>query len=184
MAKSAGNFYTLEDLIKKGIDPIAFRLWLYTSNYTTRTNFTIEAVMGAQTALMRLREAFLDLGNEVEVNEMSLNKDYQSRFREYLDNNLDSPKALTLVWELLKDTSLSNTDKKSTLLDFDKVLGFGLDKLKQEIIPNEIQELVKERETARNEKDWAKSDELREKINSLGYEVKDTDNGSKILKIN
>jgi len=179
MAKSAGNFYTLEDLIKKGIDPIAFRLWLYTSNYSTRTNFTMEAVTGSQTALLRLKEAFLALGSDVGT----VNTDYKARFMKYLDNNLDSPKALALVWELLKDTSLSNTDKKATILDFDKVLGFGLDKLKEEIIPDEIQKLVAEREIARQEKDWAKSDELRVKINSLGYEIKDTDSGSKVSKI-
>ena len=68
------------------------------------------------------------------------------------------------------------------MLDFDKVLGFGLDKIKEEIIPDEIVKLAEEREIARKEKDWAKSDELRNKINSLGYEVKDTENGSKVSK--
>jgi len=180
MAKSAGNFYTLEDLIKKGIDPIAFRLWLYTSNYSTKTNFTIETVMGSQTALSRLKEAVLALGNDTGV----VNKEYKTRFMEFLDNNLDSPKALALVWELLKDTSVSNADKKATILDFDKVFGFELDKIKdEEIIPEEIKKLAVERETARQEKDWAKSDELRAKINSLGYEIKDTETGSKISKI-
>jgi len=179
MAKSSGNFYTLEDLIKKGIDPISFRLWLYTSNYSTKTNFTIETVMGSQTALMRLKEAYLGLGSDFG----DVNKEYKARFIEYLDNNLDSPKALALVWELLKDISLSNVDKKATLLDFDKVFGFDLDKIKKEIVPEEIKQLVDEREKARAEKDWAKSDELRKKINSLGYEIKDTESGSKISKI-
>ncbi len=178
MAKSAGNFYILKDLIEKDIDPLAFRLWLYTSNYSTRTNFTIDAVMGSETALIRLREAILGLGDAIG----NINKEYKDKFIEFLDNNLDSPKALSLVWELLKDTSLSNADKKATLLDFDKVLGFGLDKIKEEIIPDEIVKLAEEREIARKEKDWAKSDELRNKINSLGYEVKDTENGSKVSK--
>ena len=179
MAKSANNFYTLEDLINKGIDPLAFRLWLYTSNYSTRTNFTLEAVNGSQIALLRLRDAFLALGNDIGV----INTNYKTRFIEYLDNNLDSPQALALVWELLKDTSLSDSDKKATLLDFDKVLGFDLDKIKEEIIPKEILELIKKREEARINKDWAKSDELRDKIKDLGYEIKDTETGSKISKI-
>ncbi len=182
MSKSLGNFYTLQDLINKNIDPIAFRYWLYTSSYTTRTNFTLEAVSGAQTALERLREAFLALGSDTGT----INTTYKSRFVEYLDNNLESPKALALVWELLKDTSLSDIDKKATILDFDKVFGFGLDKIKKEteiIIPDDIKELVTEREKVRIEKDWAKSDELRKKINSLGYEIKDTDAGSVISKI-
>jgi len=183
MAKSAGNFYTLEDLINKGIDPIAFRLWLYTSNYSTRTNFTMEAVNGSQTALLRLKEAFITLGSDAGTTNMN----YKARFMEYLDNNLDSSKALALIWELLKDTSLSNKDKKATILDFDKVFGFELDKIKEDssddVIPEEIEKLVKEREKARTEKDWAKSDELRKKINSLGYEIKDTESDSKISKI-
>lgn len=182
MSKSVGNFYTLEDLIKKNIDPIAFRLWLYTSNYSTRTNFTLEAVNGSQTALLRLREAVLALG----IDTGAINMSYKTRFMFYLDNNLDSPQALALVWELLKDTSLSNADKKATILDFDRVLGFGLDKIveiKEEIIPDEIKQLATEREKVRADKDWAKSDELRNKINSLGYEIKDTETGTKISKI-
>lgn len=185
MAKSAGNFYTLEDLINKGIDPIAFRLWLYTSNYSTRTNFTIEAVEGSQTALLRLKEAFIALGNDAGT----INMNYKARFMEYLDNNLDSPQALALVWEVLKDSSLSNEDKKATLLDFDKVLGFNLDKIKdnleaieKETIPEEIKQLVTERQTARMNKDWAKSDELRNQIKSLGYEVKDTESDYEVTK--
>jgi len=179
MSKSAGNFYTLEDLIKMNIDPIAFRLWLYTSNYSTRTNFTIEAVKGTETSLARLRWAFLALGDEIG----SIHSTYKKRFVEFLDNNLDSPQALTLVWELLKDDTLSNSDKKATILDFDKVLGLGLDKLKEEEIPDEILQIAKEREIARGGKNWAKSDELRDKIYSLGYEIKDTDSGAKISKI-
>lgn len=179
MSKSLDNFYTLQDLIQKGIDPIAFRMWLYTSNYSTRTNFTMDAVTGIQTALTRLRESVLALGDSIG----EVNQEYKKRFIEYLDNNLDSPQALALVWELLKDTSLSSEDKKATVLDFDKVFGFGLDKIESEIIPDEIKKLVEEREKARENKDWAKSDELREKMNFLGYEVKDTNKGAKISKI-
>ncbi len=122
MAKSLGNFYTLEDLIGKGIDPIAFRMWLYTSNYSTRTNFTMEAVKGTQTALERLKKAFSALGDDVGA----VNTDYKTRFIEYMDDNLNTAKALSLVWEILKNKELSSAEKKATLLDFDKVFGFGL----------------------------------------------------------
>ncbi|MCX6754096.1 MAG: cysteine--tRNA ligase [Candidatus Nomurabacteria bacterium] len=125
MSKSLGNFYTLEDLINKGIDPIAFRLWLYTSNYSTRTNFTFEAVNGAQTALERLRKAYLDLGNDIGT----VNTGYKTRLIEYMDDNLNTARALSLVWEILKNKELSPAEKKATLLDFDKIFGFGLDSL-------------------------------------------------------
>ncbi|MFA6386285.1 MAG: cysteine--tRNA ligase [Candidatus Paceibacterota bacterium] len=125
MSKSLGNFYTLEDLINKGIDPIAFRLWLYTSSYSTRTNFTFEAVNGAQTALERLRKAYLDLGNDIGT----VNIGYKTRLIEYMDDNLNTARALSLVWEILKNKELSSSEKKATLLDFDKIFGFGLDSL-------------------------------------------------------
>jgi len=182
MSKSLGNFYTLADLKDKGIDPIAFRMWLYTSNYRTRTNFTLEVVKGTQVALERLREAFRGLGED----SGDINEDYKLKFIDFLSNDLDSAKALSLVWEILKDSSLKDEDKKATLLDFDKVLGLGLDKLvgkKEEEIPDKIISLVKEREEVRKEKNWAKSDELRKEINILGYEIKDTESGTKISKI-
>lgn len=179
MAKSAGNFYILEDLIKKGIDPVAFRMWLYTSNYQTRTNFTLESVEGSMVALKKLRSYYLSLGEELG----EVDKIYKQKFIEYLDNNLDSPKGLALLWDLIKDKEISDKDKKATILDFDKVFGFGLDKLQEEKIPDEIIHLSKEREIARKNKDWGKSDELRDKINSLGYNIKDTEAGPKISKI-
>lgn len=179
MSKSAGNFYTLEDLMEKGIDPIAFRMCLYGSSYTTRTNFTMDSVIGSMSALKKLREQFVELGDELG----EINKNYKNKFEEYLDNNLDSPKALALLWDLMRDKNISNKNKKATILDFDKVFGFGLDIIKDEEIPDEVIGLADERQEARKNKDWGKSDELREKIKSLGYEIKDTDSGPKISKM-
>jgi cysteinyl-tRNA synthetase len=179
MSKSIGNFYILEDLIKMGIDPIAFRMWLYSSGYTTRVNFTEEAVRSTQTALVRLREFVISLGNI----KGKINEEYKNKFIEAMDNNLESPKALSILWDLVKDKDLNNEDKLATILDFDKVLGFGLDKIEQEEIPEEIINIAEERKLARDNKDWAKSDDLRNKIKDLGYEVKDTENGYKINKI-
>ncbi|MFA6354900.1 MAG: cysteine--tRNA ligase [Candidatus Paceibacterota bacterium] len=125
MSKSAGNFYILKDLIDKGIDPIAFRMWLYTSNYSTRVNFTFETVNGTQVALERLKKAYLVLGDDIGA----LNMTYKTRFMEYMDDNLNTAKALSLVWEILKNKELSSSEKKATLLDFDKIFGFGLDKI-------------------------------------------------------
>jgi cysteinyl-tRNA synthetase len=100
-----------------------------------------------------------------------------------MDDDLDTPKALALLWDLVRDASVSNQDKKATLLDFDKVFGFGLDNIKEEIIPEEVEAIANEREEARANKDWSKSDELRTEIEKLGYEIKDSDTGYKISKI-
>ena len=179
MSKSLGNFYTLRDLIDKGIDPIAFRMWLMTAHYRTKTNFTLESIEGSQTALRRIIEAFRPLLGASGV----VDESYKNRFIELMDNDLDTPQALALVWELIKDANISDADKHATLLDFDRVFGFGLADIKEEIIPEEIIRLVEEREQARQEKEWQKSDELRDKIKELGYEVKDTENGPLVLKI-
>lgn len=179
MSKSLGNFYLLEDLIKMGIDPIAFRMWLYSSNYTTRVNFTLEAVRSTNTALSRLREIVIGLGDEKGIVSVT----YKNKFIEALDNNLESPKALSVLWDLVKAKDVSNQDKLATILDFDKVFGFGLDKIKEEEIPQEIIEIAEERKIARDSKDWAKSDDLRNKIKNLGYEIKDTGDGYRITKI-
>ena len=182
MAKSAGNFYTLRDVIKKGLDPLAYRFWLLMAHYRTRVNFVWEAVEGAETALKRLQGLYIGLGSEVGT----VNAGYQQKFQERIEDDLDTPRALSLVWDLVKDGNVSDADKKATILDFDKVLGLGFADLTeaQEInIPEEVATLVTVREQARTDKDFKKSDEIRNKINSLGYEVKDTSGGQKVSKI-
>ncbi len=177
MSKSLGNFYTLSNLIEKGIDPISFRYWLYTSNYMSKTNFTLKAVLASQKALTKLKDYFVGLGNV----SGEINQEYQKRFKGYISNNLDTPGAIALIWEMVKDEGIKDEDKRATLLDFDQVLGFNLEK--EEDIPEEIIKLAEDRLKVRMNKDWPKSDELREKIKELGYDIKDTNQGYKISKL-
>ncbi|MFA6523979.1 MAG: cysteine--tRNA ligase [Candidatus Paceibacterota bacterium] len=179
MAKSFNNFYTLRDLLEKGIDPIAYRFWLLMANYRTRVNFVWEALEGAETALKRLYRLYIELGEPVG----NINEEYKKRFKEFVEDDLDTPRALSLLWDLIKDGGVSSADKKATILDFDKVLGLNFENIKEEIIPEKIKKLGEEREEARKNKDFKKSDELRDKIISLGYEIKDTPDGVKISKI-
>jgi cysteinyl-tRNA synthetase len=179
MAKSAKNFYTLRDVIDRGINPIAYRFWLLMANYRTRINFVWEALEGAETALKRLYGLYLALPSEIG----QVHQEYQNKFKEFIEDDLDTPRALALLWDVFKDPNMSDTDKKATILDFDKVLGLGFKNLKKEIIPEDVKKLAEEREQTRNDKDFKKSDELRKKINSLGYDIKDTAEGQKINKI-
>ncbi len=183
MAKSEKNFYTLKDFISRGMDPLAYRFWLLMASYRTRVNFVWEALEGAEIALKRLWGLYNALGNEVD----SVNPEYQKKFKNHLEDDLDTPRALTVLWDLLKDENISPGNKKATVLDFDKVLGLGFDQkdeqLKEEKIPKEIAQLAALRQAARESKNFKKSDKLRTKINDLGYEVKDTDSGQKISKI-
>ena len=179
MAKSGDNFITLKTVIDKGINPITYRFWLLMASYRTKVNFSWEVLEGAETALKRLYGLYLELGNE----HGHVHKEYQNKFKEYLEDDLDTPRALSLLWDVFKDKNISDGDKKATILDFDKVLGLGFENLKKEKIPEEINKLAEERERSRKDKDFKKSDELRDKINSLGYEIKDTSEGQKISKL-
>src|SRR3989344_2108956 len=176
MAKSYHNFYTLKDIMEKGIDPISYRFWLLMANYRTRVNFVWEALEGSEIALKRLYKLYIELGEK--VGKVDVN--YQQKFKEYLEDDLDTPRALSLLWDIIKDENVSPSDKKATVLDFDKVFGLGFENLKKEKIPKEIIKLAEEREEARKNKNFKKSDELRDKINNLGYDIKDEENGYKI----
>ncbi|HEU0085512.1 MAG TPA: cysteine--tRNA ligase [Candidatus Paceibacterota bacterium] len=179
MAKSFANFHTLSSLTDKRIDPLAYRFWLMMSHYRSQANFVWEALEGSETALKRLFRLYMGLGEDIG----NISQEYKNRFMDYLNDDLDTPRALTVVWDLVKDDSVSNADKKATLLDFDRVLGLGFENLKEEEIPAEITAIGEERELARKSKDFKKSDELRDKIKEMGYEIRDEDDGYKINKI-
>lgn len=185
MAKSSGAFIKLNTLIEKGIDPTAYRFWLLMANYHTKMNFNWEALEGAQTALKRLQKLYLSLGEA--IGEIDVN--YQEKFRNFINDDLDTPRALALLWDVIKDESILPQDKKATILDFDKILGLGFANLKEEInidteLPIKIKNLLEERNTARQNKNFKRSDEIRDEIFSLGYEVKDSPNEEqKIIRI-
>ncbi len=179
MSKSLGNYYSLRDLEKINVSPLGFRYWLLTADYRSPINFTIETLQGAETALKRLYEAY----NELEDGGIA-DATYTQEFKNYINDDLGTPKALALMWKLLKDENVASATKKATLLDFNKVFGLGIDKEKIEIeIPDEVVKLAQDREYARSQKDFALSDILRAKIEAHGYIVKDTDKGQKISKI-
>ncbi|HAT68432.1 MAG: cysteine--tRNA ligase [Candidatus Yonathbacteria bacterium RIFOXYC2_FULL_47_9] len=175
MSKSLGNYTTLRTVVERGFSPIAFRYWVLGAHYRAKANFTWEGLEGAQTALVRLADY---LGAEIGT----VNADYQKRFADLVTNDLDTPRALALAWEVAKDASLSSADKTATLLDFDQVLGLGLALRAEVIIPDNIKELVRSREEARQTKNWAESDRIRDEINAQGWDVLDTDKGTEVQK--
>ncbi|KKU80781.1 MAG: Cysteine-tRNA ligase [Parcubacteria group bacterium GW2011_GWA1_47_8] len=176
MSKSLGNLIALKTIIERGFSPLAYRYWVLGAHYRAKANFTWEGLEGAQTALARLET---HIGDEVGT----INKVYIKRFEEIISNDLDTPRALALAWEVAKNATLSPADKTATLLDFDRVFGLGLAPHKKEVIPENIMVLAHAREEARETKNWAKSDEIRAEIRALGWEVTDTDGGQKITKL-
>lgn len=127
MSKSLGNFATLQTLKEKNITPLAFRYWLLTAHYRTEVNLTWEALAGAQTAYERLQNKVKNLVYPELVEGGNINLKYQQKFIDFIENDLNIPSALALVWTLLADKEVSNPDKKATILDFDKVLGLKLE---------------------------------------------------------
>ncbi|MES2436865.1 MAG: cysteine--tRNA ligase [Patescibacteria group bacterium] len=179
MAKSQGNFLRLQSIVDKGISPLAYRYWLLTAHYRTPVNFTWEALEAAQNAYSKLVEHMRELPDDGGI----IHLEYIKNFTELINDDLDTPKAIALMWFFIKDPHVSPADKKITILKFDEVFGLGFANIKKiEIeIPEEVQKLVDERAQARQNKDFAKSDELRNAIAELGFIVKDTDKGQQVF---
>jgi cysteinyl-tRNA synthetase len=194
LSKSLGNEITIQQVREKSISPMAVRYWLLTGHYRTQMNFTWDALEGAQVALMRLYKFFVEKLSK-EGGDVSI--EYKKKFQRAVNDDLDTPKAIALLWDLVKDEEIKEEDKRATLLDFDKVLGFGLldspekfseffgaRTLSQDDLPSDIQILLKERETARAQKDFKEADRLRGEIEKHGYELKDTEKGTEVLDKN
>lgn len=183
MGKSEGNSYTLETLIKKGFSPQDFRYLCLTAHYRSQLNFTWESLESAQKALNKLYEYVDSLLKKYPdaINLLdSFSKEPSSTYEEGLflndiNEDLNIPKALSEAWKLINNPAYDEKVKLLTLLKFDRVLGLNLKNPPQ--TPEEVISLMNEREIARKNKDFAKSDELRKKIRTFGYDIRDTDQG-------
>jgi len=113
----------------------------------------------------------------------TVSSEYKEKLIAYMDNDLDTPKALALLWDLVKDANISDSDKKATMLDFDKVFGFGFADIEPIEIPNNIKDLLNKRDEAKKSKDFKVSDKIRKQIEELGYEINDTKDGQQVRKI-
>ena len=183
MSKSLGNVYTIKDIREKGYDPLTYRLFSYSSHYRNKLNFTWEAIESTAKSLERLKKGyqFHLLGKE-QVEETKIEA-LEKKFHQSINDDLNMPLAMGVVWEVIKQEKKSK-QFADLLLKFDTVLGLKIDCLLQKQkteIPQEIMDLVEQRKEARKNKDWKKSDELRDFIQSQGYEIKDTKEDSQII---
>jgi len=179
MSKSLKNFFTLKDLAAKGFAALDLRYLFLTAHYRAQLNFTLQSLEAAKTARRKLNEFVLSAKGKGKVDE-----DYKNKFLGKIDDDLDMPGALALVWTMIKDDKLADKDKKATLLDFDKVFGLNFVKVKKEkiVIPDEIEKIRVRRKIARAAKDWKESDYLRNLSASKGYIIEDTPEGQIIKK--
>ncbi len=178
MAKSKQNFFTSKDLVDKGFDLLAFRYLILTSHYRSKLNFTWNSLKAAQTTLNNLYQE--TSGFDTPKTPI---KSFQDAFDAAINNDIDTPKALAITWDLIRSDSDSG-EKLATLFNFDKILGLRIQKVWEESkqIPDSVQKLVKSREQARKDKDFTKSDELRKEIEASGFVLDDTTDGAKLKK--
>ena len=183
MSKSLNNLYTLADLEEKGFEPLVYRMFNYTSNYRAQINFTFEAMEAAKVALGRLREGYLKHAEGIEDVSDEEIKAYEERFLEAINDDLNMPVAMSVVWDVIKNPNKSKK-LQNLLLKFDEVLGLNLKDYKKEenVLPEEIQSLVNERNEARANKNWAESDRIRDLLIEKGYTVKDSKEGTIVEK--
>ena len=192
MSKSLGNLYTLDDIEKRGFSPLALRYLYLGTHYRQQLNFTWESLEAAQNAYTKLipELAGLTEGRLPDSSRSlpSVPTSWLNKFENALSDDLNTPQALAVLWEMFKDTSLSPADKLATALEFDKVLGlsFGdrVTKLKTEQtdIPDQVRQLAEEREQARKAGDFTKADRLRKQIDEMGYAVSDSSSGPVLTK--
>ena len=187
IAKSSGNAINLSSLEENKVSPLAYRYWLLTAHYRSLVNFSLEAVLAAQNAYIRLVEAFISFKSDKAG---VIDGNFQDKFKTAINDDLNMPEAIALTWQMIKDHHVSDADKRATLLDFDRVFGLGLSAVEKlddspasiESLPPEVFALLEARDEARAAKDWQKSDALRLEIESRGYDVKDTAEGSVLKK--
>ena len=184
MSKSLGNVYLVKDIIERGYEPLVYRLFSFSSHYRNKLNFTWEGIDAASKSLERLRSGYQNhLHGTDDVDDETV-KQYEEKFHKAINDDLNMPLAMGAVWEVVRSEKKSPKLAK-LLLKFDTVLGIDIDKENKEEnqeIPEEISKLLEQRKQARENKDWEKSDEIRDLIDQKGYTVKDTKQGQEIIK--
>ena len=176
ISKSKGGLYTISELEEKEFAPLEYKYFVLTTHYRKPLEFSLEILKSAQNSYKRLKNICLEIENDE-----TLNKKYLQEFENAINNDLNIPEALQVLWNLLRDEKAKG--KYQTIKKMDGV--FGLDLFEEEKInvPKEILKIIKQRETARKNKDWKKADELREKIKQAGYYVDDTEKGGKVKRV-
>jgi cysteinyl-tRNA synthetase len=173
MSKSSGEYLRLQTLIDHGYDPLAYRFFCLSAHYRAKLNFSWESLDSASLSLDRLRTQVYDWGEPGSVDEA-----YVEEFTSQVNDDLNMPRAMAITWELVR-SNLPLATRKATIAIFDRILGLRLVEWKppEEKIPDEVIELVQQRQKARSEKRWEAADALRQQVLEAGFEIEDTPSG-------
>jgi cysteinyl-tRNA synthetase len=190
ISKSKGNAVNLRNILDRGFTGDDYRYWLLTAHYRSQVNFSWAALEAAKQALYRLkRHMFEDFKQKA----ATPNAAYLDRFDERIADDMDTPGAIAVMWEMIKDKDVPDRTKAGTLLAMDEVLDIGLSEDKvsglrmlgviaSADIPEDIQALIDARETARMARDWPMADAIRQQIADKGYTLEDSEHGPKVTK--
>ena len=183
MAKSAENFLTLENaFLSNDINPLSYRFASFLTHYRKPMEFSDEGIEAARNGLLHLQNQVRQVVAAGIGGDKAISAEYKNKFLGAVNDDLNMPRAMAVIQEMLK-SSVSDTVKLTTILDFDRVVGLNLDQLDQErALPEAVQSRVDARIKARKSKDFATSDRLRAEIEAMGYLVQDTKDGMKIIK--
>lgn len=183
MSKSAGNFLTLNSVIEKGYSPLVYRYFCSQAHYRKQLEFSFEAIASAEKALKNLKSSIAAVrekaGGAIKPAASSPRLD---EFKKALEDDMNIPKAVSVFWDTVRDSSIDPAEKMWLAGEFEKVLAFGVLEEEKIQIPAEIEALAAQRSEAKKNRDFALADSLREKIKSLGWLVEDTPKGPKIKK--
>ncbi len=181
MAKSTGNVRQLDDLVERGIEPLAFRYFVLQAHYRQQQAFNDEAIEAAAKGYRRLVKIVAGLGEAAGQGTADAQAPYRARFREALADDLNAPKAMAVAWEVARSDALSAADRRDLLLAFDQVLGLDLANaaLAKESVEADprIDALLGEREAARKNKDFATADRIRDELLAEGIVIVDSPDG-------
>lgn len=180
MSRSKGNVFTLSDLVAKGFTPLAFRYLTYQTHYRAKMNFTFDALEAASTALKKLYE----LASKLPEGEGYADK-YEVEFLHVLNQDLNMPKAIAIMWEMVRDSSLPEAKKAAALARMDEVLGLNIFDISEKMtnIPQHVLDMVNERNKLRKEGRYSLADQVRHQIEKMGYEILDQKKDeTKVLK--
>jgi cysteinyl-tRNA synthetase len=184
VSKSKGGLYTLDQLAEKGYCPLVYRCFMLLASYRKPINFSLETLDAAKSAYERLRRKIIEL-KKAEHKGEDLTEEYELEFLKAINDDLNTPRAIQVMWRVVDDIKFDTKKKLSLLYKFDEVLSLNIKEMQEEKInvPAEVKHLVDARERLRKEKIWAEADVLRERIREFGFSVKDTPEGPKIEKI-
>ena len=186
MSKSKGGFLTVSLLEEKGYNPLAYRLMCLQSHYRKQLVFTFESLDNALTSYNKLKNKTLSLTNEGVLDKTEFDN-YKNKFKECINDDMNTSSALTVLYDVLKDDKLNDKTKKELVKSFDEVLSLDLlkkdDKKIDKDLEKYVEEKIKERNIAKKNKDYFLADKIREELKEKNIELKDTREGTTWSKI-